>query len=401
MRLQTCLANMDYAQAMTRNAELRLKALRQTLNHRGLDGFIIPRADEHLGEYVADSAERLAFISGFTGSAGLAIVLDDKAAIFSDGRYTLQLEQETDAALWQRLHMMETPPDGWLKDHAVGLRIGYDPWLISADGLKKFAGLELIPVEDNPIDEVWVDRPAPPIAPAALHDVAFAGEDSAEKRHRLAKDLVEKGQDAALLTDPASVAWLFNMRGGDVAFTPVALSYAVLNADGTATLFIASAKLSAETRSQLGNEVTIVEPGQIEAALLGYAGKIVRYDPAGMPVWFKTTLERAGAQIAEGNDPVALPRAMKNATEQAGARAAHLRDGVAMVRFLAWLAKRAPKGGETEMSAAARLLQFRAMGEHFRVKASPRSLARASMARSSITGSARRATGRSTSMKFF
>jgi Xaa-Pro aminopeptidase len=356
---------------MTRNAELRLESLRGILKHRGLDGFIIPRADEHLGEYVAECAQRLAFISGFTGSAGLAIVLADRAAIFSDGRYTLQLEQETDGAHWQRLHITETPPDDWLRGNAVGLRIGYDPWLISADGLKKFAGVAMVAVAGNPIDEIWSDRPAPPMSPALPHDVVFAGAEAAEKRHLLAKDLREQGQDAAILSDPASVAWLFNLRGGDVEFTPVALSYAILNADATATLFIASAKLSGETRSRLGNEVTVIEPDQIESVLAGYAGKTVRYDPAGMPVWFKTTLESAGARIAEGTDPVALPRAKKNVTEQAGARAAHLRDGVAMVRFLAWLAKNAKLNCETEMSAAEKLLAFRAMGARFRGESFP------------------------------
>ncbi len=298
-------------------------------------------------------------------------MLADRAAIFSDGRYTLQLAAETDGEIWTRLHMIETPPEAWLREHAAGLRIGYDPWLISADGLKKFAGIELVAVDGNPVDAIWTDRPAPPMAPAAPHDVVYAGEDAAAKRSRLAESLREAKQDAALLTDPASIAWLFNMRGADVEFTPITLGFGLLNADATATLFMAGEKLPAEVRIHLGNEVAIAEPSRMSEELTRLAGKTVRYDPAAMPVWFKTTLEAAGATIAEAPDPVALPRARKNATEQAGARAAHLRDGVAMVRFLAWLSKAVPRGGETEMSAAAKLLQCRAMGERFRGESFP------------------------------
>jgi len=356
---------------MTRIHGARLEALRQVLRKNGLDGFIIPRSDEHLGEYVPNRSERLAFISGFSGSAGFAIVLLDRAAIFSDGRYTLQLQSETDAALWERLHLIENPPESWARTHASGLKLGYDPWLISADGLKKFAGLDLVPVTANPIDEIWLDQPAPPAAPALPHDVRFAGEDARAKRERLAQMLASEGQDAALLTDPASLAWLFNLRGADVEFTPIALGFALLNADASATIFMASAKTPPESLAHLGNHVTVAPPQTMPAALAALTGKTVRYDPATMSVWFKTTLEAAGAIIAEAPDPVALPRAQKNAVEQAGARAAHVRDGVAMVRFLAWLSKAAPTGSQTEMSAAAQLLQFRGQGERFRGESFP------------------------------
>ncbi len=349
----------------------RLAALREKLRNMGLDGFVIPRADEHLGEYVPASAERLAYISGFTGSAGLAIVLLDRAAMFSDGRYTLQLESETDAALWERLHITENPPEAWLKQHAGRQRIGYDPWLISADALARFTGVDMVAVTENPVDAIWHDRPAPPMAPAIPRDSALAGETSEAKRTRLAKTLAEAGQDAAVLTDPASLAWLFNLRGSDVEFTPIALGFAILHADAAAEMFMAGAKLPPATREHLGNEVATAERSALPGALAALAGKTVRYDPAAMPVWFKTTLETAGAKLAEGVDPVALPRACKNGTEQAGARAAHLRDGVAVTRFLAWLAQAAPAGGETEMSAAARLLAFRAMGENFRGESFP------------------------------
>ncbi len=341
------------------------------LRSEQLDGFIIPRSDEHLGEYVAKSSERLAFISGFTGSAGLAIVLQERAVIFSDGRYELQLETETDPAVWERRHITETPPEAWLREHAAGLSIGYDPRLISADGLRKFEGSKLRAVDTNPVDKVWLDRPAAPLAPVLPHEAIFSGENSAEKRTRLAAELQSAGQDAAFLTDPASLAWLFNLRGGDVEFTPVPLGYAILNADATATIFIAPEKVTEAARSHLGNQVALAAPSQMAEVLAGMGGKKIRYDPAAMPVWFKSTLEAAGAEIIAASDPVALPRAKKNTVEQNGARAAHLRDGVALVRFLAWLAKAAPSGNETEISAAEKLLHFRRMGEYFQGESFP------------------------------
>lgn len=356
---------------MTSEHNTRLTELRAALKRLGLDGFLVPRADEHLGEYVPPSAERLAFISGFTGSAGLAVVLEDRAVIFSDGRYTLQLETETDAALWERQHIIETPPERWLKQNAGGKRIGYDPWLVSADFLKRFAGVEMVAVDRNPLDEVWTDRPAPPMAPALPHDLRFAGEAADAKRERLARELREAGQDAAILTDPASLAWLFNLRGSDLEFTPVALGFGILHADAGAKLFMAPEKLPDATRAHLGDAVKPAPPEVLEAALGRLAGKTVRYDPATMPVWFKTRLQAAGAKIAEAADPVALPRACKNAAEQDGARAAHLRDGLAMVRFLAWAAEAFPSGRETEISAGEKLLSCRAQGEHFRGESFP------------------------------
>ncbi len=253
----------------------------------------------------------------------------------------------------------------------AGLRIGYDPWLISADGLARFTGTEMVAVESNPLDEIWTNRPAPPMAPAVPHEDMFTGESSSEKRARLGASMRDAGQDAAILSDPAALAWLFNIRGADVAFCPVALGYALLFADGTASLFMAGAKLPAATRAHLGSEVTLAEREMLPAALAALAGKTVRYDPATMPVWFKTTLAAGGAKIAEAADPVAMPRATKNAVEQEGARAAHLRDGVAMVRFLSWFAQAAPTGRETEISAAARLLAERAQEQKFKGESFP------------------------------
>ncbi|MCB5943473.1 aminopeptidase P family protein [Acidocella sp. KAb 2-4] len=345
-----------------------LAALRAHLAAAGLDGFIIPRADEYLGEYVPPSAERLAWLTGFTGSAGLAIVLAGEAAVFSDGRYTLQLAQETDPALWQRLHIIEDKPEAWLLARAAGKRIGYDPWLISPEGLKRFTGVELVAVETNPVDAIWPDRPAPPLAPAVAHPAPFAGESAAAKRARLAAQLREAGQDAAILTDPASLAWLFNIRGADLEFCPFALGYALLRADASATIFMAPEKLSPDLLAHLGPEVTVLGRAALPGAIAALKGQCVRFDPASQPAWFETALTAAGARLAAGPDPVALPRALKNPTEQAGARAAHQRDGVAMVKFLAWLST---AQGETERSAAARLLGLRAQGALFKGESFP------------------------------
>ncbi|MBU6426064.1 MAG: M24 family metallopeptidase [Rhodospirillales bacterium] len=349
----------------------RIAALRAECAARGLAGYVIPRADEYLGEYVPPSAERLAFISGFTGSAGLAIVLATRAAVFSDGRYTLQLEQETDGGLWERQHMIEDRPEAWLSEAAQGKRIGYDPWTMSADALARFTGVEMVPVSPNLVDTIWMDRPAPPQAPALPYPEAYAGEASTAKRHRLGAVLAGAGQDAAILSDGASLAWLFNIRGTDLEFCPFALGYALLCKDGTAMLFMGPEKITDALRAHLGPEVSIAAPAGLNEALAALKGLVVRYDPASQPAWFKMALEQTGALIANAPDPVSLPRACKNATEQAGARAAHLRDGVAMAEFLAWAAEALPKGGQTEMSAAETLLACRARQDLFRGESFP------------------------------
>ncbi len=352
----------------------RLAALRARLAAAGLAGFIVPRADEHLGEYVPAAAERLAWLTGFTGSAGMAAVLADRAAVFTDGRYALQLEAETDAALWERAHITEAPPPAWLARHAPkGEAIGYDPRLIGADGLARFteAGLEMRPLAANPIDALWADRPAPPAAPAVAHPLRFAGRDSAAKRAEIAAQLSAAGQDAAVITDPASIAWLLNLRGADVPFVPVALGFALIDAAGRVRLYMDPAKLSAETRAFLGNEVATEPPSALEGGLRGMRGLRVRVDPQGSPVWFAAILREAGAMVVAGPDPCLLPKALKNETEQAGARAAHGRDAAALCRFLHWLSVAGPSGTETEASAAARLLSFRAALADFRGESFP------------------------------
>lgn len=347
----------------------RISSLRDALRAQGLDGFVQPRNDEFLGEYVPDSAARLAWLTGFTGSAGLAIVLADRAAVFSDGRYTLQLAEQTDGAVWERLHIVETPPQDWLKAAAPGARIGYDPWLMSANGVAKYteAGLTMIPVE-NPIDPLWTDRPAPPAAPAVPHPAEFSGEAASAKRARIAETVGRDGADAVLLTDPHATAWLLNLRGADLPHTPLALAFALLKRDASATLFIDPARVPPETRSHLGNSVSVVPRAGMAAALAGLRGKRVRLDPATAPIRFTQMLDDAGAIIVSGEDPCVLPRAIKNVTEQAGSRSAHRRDAAAVCRFLAWFDRTAPTGTLTEISAAEALLRFRAGAAEFRAE---------------------------------
>jgi Xaa-Pro aminopeptidase len=345
----------------------RLAALRADLAARGLDGFLVPRGDAFLGEYVPPSAERLAWLTGFTGSAGLAIVLADQAFLFADGRYTAQAQSETDGALWTLRHLIEQPPADTLRAEASGRRIGYDPWLHAEAAIEKLAatGAVLVPLEDNPIDALWTDRPAPPAGPAVPHPIGFAGLDSAAKRESAAGALRAAGEDAAVLADPHSVAWLLNMRGGDLGFTPLALAQAVLLADGRVDLFLDPARVDGELRDHLGNAVAVRPAGEFGAALDALAGKAVRLDADATPAWIARRLRAAEARIVAGDDPCRLPRALKNVTEQDGARAAHRRDGLAVSRFLAWFAQAPRDGALTEMAAAAKLLALRAQGEHF------------------------------------
>ena len=339
----------------------KIAALRTLLGEWSLDGVIVPRADEHLGEYVPPSAERLSWLTGFTGSAGLAAVTSRKAAVFSDGRYTLQLQTETDGSLWERRHLTEEPAARWLVE-AGAKRIGYDPWLISEEALRPYAqaGLEMVALEANPVDAIWSDRPAPPAGVAVLHPLEFAGKPSVEKRQELAATLRAAGLKAAVISDPASVAWLFNIRGQDVGFTPFLLGFALLYDDASATLFTTPAKIPAAIHDWLGAEVTVADRPALAPALAALAGQKVRVDTQGSPAWFAQTLTAAGAQVESGLDPCLLPKACKNPTEQQGSRDAHLRDAIAMTRFLYWLDTSLASGAAlTELSVAAKLLALR------------------------------------------
>jgi Xaa-Pro aminopeptidase len=353
----------------------RLDTFRAGLVRSGLSGFVLPRGDEHQGEYVAPRSERLAWLTGFTGSAGLAIILKDRAAIFVDGRYTLQVRNQTDQTLFEPRHLVDEPPAEWLaKAVRRGDRIGYDPWLHTADALHRLreactqAEAELVAVQRNPVDAVWSNQPPPPLAPVFAYGIEFAGRDSAAKRTELAARLMADGYAAAVIAAPDAIAWLLNIRGGDVPHTPLPLSFAVLHADGQVDLFIDPRKLMPSLNTHLGNAVRVAPPAELGAALdaLGRAKARVLVDTTNAACWISERLEHAGARIGRGQDPCALPKACKNAVELDNIRAAHRRDGAALTRFLAWLAGEAPKGRLTELDAARRLLKFRRSGERFR-----------------------------------
>ena len=267
-----------------------------------------PCADSHLGEYMPPHDARLAWLTGFTGSAGVAVVLTEagpgSAMVCSDGRYTLQLASQTNGAVWERGHMVETPAPVWLARRLDGgaARIGYDPWLMSEEALGRYrdAGIDMVPVATNPIDAVWADQPPPPAAPAMLHDLSLAGRSADDKRAAIAADLQAAGDDAAVLSDPASINWLLNLRGGDVEFTPFALGFAVIERSGEVALFMDPAKLSGPVRAGLGNAVAVQPPDRLEAALGGFRGKRVRVDPAGSAAWFGQVLRAAGASGGGG-----------------------------------------------------------------------------------------------------
>lgn len=345
----------------------RAARLREELTRRGLDGFLIPRADEHQGEYVPPHAERLRWLTGFSGSAGLAIVLIDKAAIFIDGRYTLQVRSQTDIAVFDPKHLIEEPPTKWVSDNLpTGAKLAYDPWLHTIDAVARFkaaaekAGATFVPVDSNPLDAVWADQPPAPAALITPHDLKYAGEAASDKLKRISASL--DGADAAMLTMPDSIAWAFNIRGQDVGHTPLPLSFALIHADGHAELFINPAKVDDTARAHLGNVVTLRDANELGAALdtLGADKKTVLVDPATCASWINDRLNASGAKVKRGTDPCELPKACKNDAEVAGTKAAHLRDGVALTRFLAWLAAEGPKGKLDEMTASKKLESFRA-----------------------------------------
>lgn len=343
----------------------RLEALRAELRARGLDGFLIPRADAHQNEYVAPCEERLAWLTGFTGSAGFVVVLQGAAALFVDGRYTLQAREQVDAAAFELVPLAEQSPADWLAAKtAAGAKIGYDPWLHTNRQLTRFeaaakkASASLVGVDANPIDVLWRDRPAPPRGKIFLHATSYAGEPAAEKLQKIAKNLTA---DALLISDPHALAWSFNLRGADVAHTPIALGFALIFRDEKPKLFVNPQKLDADVAQTLGEIAELRDDQTLDATLedLGAQTKRVQFDGATAPARLTAIFAQAGGEIELSSDPIALLKARKNAVELAGAREAHLRDGAAMVRFLAWFDRAAARGKLTEIDAAQAAETFR------------------------------------------
>ena len=347
----------------------RLARLRAELKALGLDGFVVPISDEHMSEYVGEYAQRMAWLTGFGGSAGTAAVLPEKAAVFIDGRYTVQVRDQVDGSLFDYVGVPQSSVAEWLGTNvSAGQKIGFDPWLHGIDWARglghalKAKGAQLVAVDANPLDAAWDDQPAPSDAPVAVHDARLAGQSAVDKRAGIADWLRAKGLDTTVMTALDSLAWTFNIRGSDVSHTPVGLAFALLHADATADLFIAPEKITDAVRAHLGNSVRIHDRSAFEAALAGLKDKKVAVDPDRAVAAIFTALEAAGAKIERHRDPAVLPKAIKNDVELNGTRAAHVRDGVAVSRFLQWMEKVAPQGGLDELGAAAKLREFREEG---------------------------------------
>lgn len=345
----------------------RVDRLREWLAAEGLDGFIVPRADEHQGEYVAAGSERLKWLTGFSGSAGVAIVLASRAVIFVDGRYTLQVRDQTDPQVFSYESLIDTPPPQWIRSNsAKGAKLGYDPWLHTIVDVKALteaadqAGAMLVPLRANPIDQVWTDRPGPPMAPVEIHPIGFAGELAKDKLARLAAAIAKDGATHAVLTDPSSLAWAFNIRGGDVPHTPLALGFAVLAANGPHLLFLDKRKLPIRTEAYLTQLADLRPPSALEAeiAALAKGGAKIALDPVLAADGLRTLITENGGSVVTAQDPARIPRATKNDAEIAGARAAHRRDGAALAKLLCWLDDQAPDTLD-EITVTAKLEEMR------------------------------------------
>jgi Xaa-Pro aminopeptidase len=321
-----------------------LPLVRAAMAEQGLDGFLVPHEDEHQNEYLPEANDRLAWLTGFTGSAGAGVVMKDRAAVFTDGRYTVQVKAQVDAGQFELRDLVEGGVPAYLEQAPKGAVIGYDPRLHSPDALATLrraaakAGAELKPVEANPVDLAWGNaRPAQPTAPVVPHPERYAGETSASKRARIGDAITKAGADAAILTAPASIAWLFNVRGGDVIRTPLPLAQAIVETDGRARLFLDPAKVTNELPGWLGDAVQLEAPDALPSALEALSGRRVLIDPAQSSAWYFDRLEQAGASVVRAMDPCTLPRATKNAVEIEGSRQAHIRDGAALARFMHWV----------------------------------------------------------------
>ena len=344
----------------------RVAALRGELKRRGLDGFVVPRADRQQNEYLPASEERLSWLTGFTGSAGAAVVLTDRAAVFVDGRYTVQANAQIDASVFTIEHLVDRPPEQWIERNlSRSATLGYDPWLHTSDQVEKLrkacaaAGADLVAVDTNPIDALWRDRPAPPAGAVTLRDLKLAGESAVEKVKRIRAEMTRLRADTLLVTDPQNVAWAFNIRGADVAHTPLALAFALVPLEGRPALYVDGAKLNNNVRHALEEFADVRSPDDLARDLGKFKNKVVRLDQASAADAFAQLLVTQGAELQRGADPIALMKATKNHVEILGSRAAHKRDGTAVVRFLAWLDKEAATGQLTEIDAVAALESFR------------------------------------------
>ncbi|MFV1852287.1 MAG: aminopeptidase P family protein [Thalassospira sp.] len=355
------------------DAQERVTALRTYLSAKGVDGFIIPRADEHQGENVPARAERLAWLTGFTGSAGAAVVLAEKAAVFVDGRYTIQVRQQVNRDIFEYRHLVDEPVVGWLHDNLKsGQKMAYDPWLHTVQQATHLraacegVGAELIAIDTNPIDALWRDQPSMPLGPVRPHPMEYAGKSTAAKRSQIAGMLSRISCDSAILSAPDSIAWLLNIRGADVPQTPLALGYAIINGDASVELFMDERKLAGETVEWLSSEATLRAPGELADALRAMGNQSVRLDEATAGDWLRMQLANAGATVRVGRDPVALPKACKNEVELEGSRKAHKRDGEKIIRYFKWLDETAADGSIDERVAADKLLALREEDPLFR-----------------------------------
>ncbi|MBB5054797.1 Xaa-Pro aminopeptidase [Afipia massiliensis] len=346
----------------------RLSAFREELLRRQLTGFVIPRADSQQNEYVPPSDERLAWLTGFTGSAGLAVVLTGKAAVFVDGRYTLQAAKQVDTTAWSVESLIEPPPETWLTAHlARGDRLGFDPWLHTSAAAERLAkacekaGAELVAVDSNPVDAIWTDRPTPPLGAVKVHSAQFAGESEGDKLARIRTEIARLAVDALVLSDSHAVAWTFNIRGADVAHTPLPLSYALVPKEGRATIFIDHRKLSNSARDHLEKNASVEEPEALMPRLaeLAQTKAAIGLDTATAADALSRLISAEGGKPVRVSDPVAMLKAVKNPAEIAGTRAAHKRDGAALAKFLAWIDQEAPSGKLTEIDAVEALETFR------------------------------------------
>jgi Xaa-Pro aminopeptidase len=346
----------------------RVAALRSELARRGLDGFVVPRTDRFQNEFVPPCAERLAWLTGFTGSAGVAIVLADRAALFVDGRYQLQAAKQADGAVFSLEHYVERPPPVWIEATVpAGAKLGYSPWLHTIDSAERLAkacaaaGASLVPVADNPIDAIWTDRPPPPLGTVVLHELRFAGESAEQKLARVRGEMQNLAADAVVVSDPQAVSWLFNIRGSDIPHTPVVLAYAIVPKTGQPALYVDSRKLGNDARHRLEEFASVREPADFESELAALGGEQrgVQLDPASCSEAIARLVTENGGKLVRAGDPIVPLKAVKNATEIAGARAAHQRDGAAVTRFLAWFDREAPVGRLTEIDAVEALESFR------------------------------------------